>query len=146
MIPNRQSKSQMCRPFAVLRDKRDQQTSLARDLRQQTVHPRLLESTLERKDYDLGFLMALMSSSRLIIVRGESSRPRREGLTRCPQSMISIVVGQTDPIPSYLCRQKSKDFSANPNSFRQKEELRCRSASEQAERGPICFLGGGLTA
>ena len=47
------SKSQMGRPFAVLRDKQDK-TSLARDLRQQTVHPRLLESTLERKDYDLG--------------------------------------------------------------------------------------------
>ena len=45
---------QMCRPFAVLRDKQDRETSLARDLRQQTVHPRLLESTLERKDYDLG--------------------------------------------------------------------------------------------
>ena len=32
------SKSQMCRPFAVLRDTQGK-TSLARDLRQQTVHP-----------------------------------------------------------------------------------------------------------
>ena len=76
--------------------------------------------------------MALMSSSRLIIVRGESSRPRREGLTRCPQSMISIVVGQTDPIPSYLCRQKSKDFSANPNSFNPNSS----DVGRKAQQGP----------
>ena len=49
------SKSQTCRPFAMPRDKQDKQTSLTRDLRQQTVHPRLSESTLGRKDYDLGY-------------------------------------------------------------------------------------------
>ena len=152
MIPNRQSKSQMCRPFAVLRDKQDQQTSLARDLRQQTVHPRLLESTLEKERLRPGvvyvLVVASMSASMSAQRRPRCRRPcSAEGLGRVhssstggPHSLASIDgLTRADPIPSYQ-QVEIQRLSANPNSFRPREELRCPSASEKAEKGPI----GGL--